>query len=354
MKNYDEFRSIFGTRRSPCGCIRNKVLLAFWKYRFLIDKDGRATAIRTMQDLYNLAMENMQVHSVRNGSTFKIKGDKVAYNIQSAKFRTPSGGCIDFINPGNIKYLDLEHTDREGKPKLCTMGAGRFLRKLIEEHKPRIPEQVITYLSEEFQRLWEGDVQTQLSGYTLVVDKHFDYIYSSAKLAGEFNSCMNDKNVYSFYNNSVNASAAYLVKNDRIYARCVVFHGVRTSDGKEHNYAERQYAKDQSDLLKTILVSMLYKQGYIDLYKCIGAGCHDVKNIIDAKTGNPLKDPRLQTKCWVRHGEVYSFLDTFKYYYPAKAIIANFEVDGAGTCYDLDHTFKIYEGENPNTDATTS
>ena len=37
IKNYDEFRQIFGTRRSAIGTIRNKVLLDFWKSQFMLE-----------------------------------------------------------------------------------------------------------------------------------------------------------------------------------------------------------------------------------------------------------------------------------------------------------------------------
>ena len=38
IKDYDEFRDIFGTCRSSRGSITNKILLSFWMHRYLIDK----------------------------------------------------------------------------------------------------------------------------------------------------------------------------------------------------------------------------------------------------------------------------------------------------------------------------
>ena len=61
LKNYEEFKSIFGTRNSARGCIYNKILLSFWMHRFKVDKDGRATSIRNMDDLYKLVEEQLGI-----------------------------------------------------------------------------------------------------------------------------------------------------------------------------------------------------------------------------------------------------------------------------------------------------
>ena len=348
IKNYDEFREIFGTRCSPRGCIQNKVLLAFWKYRFAIDGDGRSSQIRSMQELYNLVMNGLAQHPLANAiETFAIKGDKIKYNIQSARYQVPQGGCIDYNKPGNIKYIDTTHCDRNGNGKLCSMGAGRFLRKLIEEHKPRIPEAVITYCSEELQRLWEGDISSMVSGYELVVDKHFDYIYSRDWLENfnSFGSCMTGKGQWEFYRDCVDASAAYLKKNGKIHARCIIYHDVKTTDGKLHNYAERQYACGGSELLKTLLINKLVDGGYIDLYKVIGAGCRDITRVVEAKTGMLLTDSRMTTTCTLRNGQIRSFLDTFKYFFPAVGILANYHAS-SGEVHEMDHTTSYYEGSD--------
>lgn len=350
IKNYDEFREIFGTRCSSRGCIQNKVLLAFWKYRFPLDGDGRATSVRTMQDLYNLVISGLSQHPLEgHARPFAIIGGSVNISIVSSKFKTPSGGCIDWANPGNIRYTDTTRVDRQGNAKLCSMGAGKFLRKLIDEHKPRIPESVITYCSEEFQRVWEGEISKMVSGYELVVDKHFDYIYSTEHLfeGSTFSSCMNNKHQWSFYLNFVNASAAYLVKEGAIYARCIIYHDVKTIDGKLHNYAERQYAHNGSELLKTLLINKLIDAGHIDLYKVIGAGCRAVTSIVDAKTGVMLKDPRVSTRCTLTTGGTKAFLDTFKYYYPEKATLTNYALPGNYQHFDMDHTASTYEGPDP-------
>ena len=60
IKDYDEFRDIFGTCRSSRGSITNKILLSFWMHRYLIDKDFRATQIKDMRSLFNLVMDSIQ------------------------------------------------------------------------------------------------------------------------------------------------------------------------------------------------------------------------------------------------------------------------------------------------------
>lgn len=348
IKNYDEFRQIFGTRRSAIGTIRNKVLLDFWKSQFLLEnfEDGECSSvIKNVADLYLLVLEDLQIHSILNGSPFRIKCNQVDLKIQSAKYATPALGCVDFNNPKNIMYLDKEHVGRDGRPKLSSMGAGRFFRKLSEEHKQNIPESLVTFCSEEFQRRWESDAKSILVEYKLVVDKSFSSIYSSKYLQGKVGSCMTDKNYWSFYNDSVDASAAYLVgPSGKIYSRCVIFHHVKTEDGVLHNYADRQYAVDGSEILKTILVNKLIAGGYIDIYKQIGAGAGDSHCIIDVKTGGKLSNTRVSIPCWIKHGDKLSYMDTFKCFNPTTGIAANYEMNGY--LNDFSMTSGVYRGDD--------
>ncbi len=55
---------------------------------------------------------------------------------------------------------------------------------------------------------------------------------------------MVDKEQHSFYENAVNASAAYLENEEgKIIARCIIFNEVKDQDGKIWRLAERQYSK---------------------------------------------------------------------------------------------------------------
>lgn len=340
IANYDEFREIFGTRVSSRGCIKNKILLSYWKYRYKIDEErGACSMIKSMTDLYDLVIRDLSAsHRVPMSEPFRIRGFNLEYSILSARYKTPSQGCIDITHPANICYLDTVHVGVDGKPKLGSMGAGKFFRKLIEEHQPRIPESVITYASEEFQREWQADVASKISQYKLIVDKHFDYIYSSEKCVSTFKSCMCDKEHYHFYEKCVDASAAYLVLGDKIYARCIIFHNVKIEGVGVVNYAERQYAQDKSILLMTLLINKLIAGKYIEAYKTIGADCHAATNIIDIKTGKLIPDCKASISCNIEPKDIVSFMDTFRYYYPDLKVAANTNKLFQGPYHELDHT----------------
>lgn len=337
IKDYDEFRDIFGTCRSSRGSITNKILLSFWMHRYLIDKDFRATQIKDMRSLFNLVMDSIQ-SSTHHRYTLNLSLGDFKFSTTSDSFSSAKISC-DLRNLKNISYVDHDHQD-----KMYSMGAGKLFRKLLKEHGARLNESVITYCSEEFQRLWDAAINKLYSGYVLHVDQHFNKIYKSSYLKDSFGSCMVDKGYHTFYANNVKASAAYLTKDDKIYARCVVFHDVYTRDGVKHNYAERQYATNGDDTLKTLLIQELINRGVIDIYKTIGAGCRSITSIVD-KNGVTLKDPYIYTKCNIKHGDTKSFQDTFKYFFPQEGVLANY-AKYSSQSYEFDHTSGTYGGED--------
>ena len=89
----------------------------------------------------------------------------------------------------------------------------------------------------------------------LHVDSNFQKIYDSDECAGDFHSCMVDKGFHTFYENAVNASAAYLENEDeKIIARCIIYNEVHDQHDKVWRLAERQYSTDCNDILKRALV----------------------------------------------------------------------------------------------------
>ena len=106
------------------------------------------------------------------------------------------------------------------------MKAGKLYRSLILETEfgRTLPEQIVTYLCEEFSADWQGYTHGRLPKNKLHVDKDFERIYSSDCCKGDFHSCMVDRKLHYFYTNSVDASAAYLINEEgKVTARCVIY-----------------------------------------------------------------------------------------------------------------------------------
>ena len=63
IKDYSEFKEIFGTCKSPRGTIQNKILLAFWKSRFKRNPNEPASLCKNMTDMYKIVMDQLtKVH----------------------------------------------------------------------------------------------------------------------------------------------------------------------------------------------------------------------------------------------------------------------------------------------------
>lgn len=351
LKDYNEFKEIFGTKTSSRGCIANKILLSFWKYRFQIDKDGRASQIRTMKDLFNVIIDSLNNHLPyrevwRKQRTYTPLGDGGWERYESYRkystecnvylpfkdFGTKRFFCKDYFNQSNTIF-DLRFPGKLSLTKYETgtvehISAGKFLMTVFEDNQVKLPENVKLYAAEEFQRL--VDSETSIGDYyELVVDKDFKSIYTSKKLEGDFHSCMNDRGHHPFYEKCVDASAAALYDKriNKIVARCIIYHNVYSfEDGKLHNYAERHYAADVRNLY--ILNKFLVEGGYCDLYKTVGAGCHDVRQIVSVKTGQLLKNSRLAINCHIGQDDVISYLDTFRFYDYNNGIAYNDYNDG--------------------------
>ena len=297
FKNAQEFQELFGIQEHGNGVKsrRNKILLALLKSKTVWDycrehEDWTLLAIKSMAELktkLTKMISDAGVHQgldytvVLNGTTFHSDTYETdAYN------GVPEDGSIGFI-----RYIN--HSNNSGVFK---MRAGRFYSKLIDETNigQALPQQVKTWLCEEFSQDWQVYIAGTLPNYTLIVDHDFAEIYSGEACSAGMNSCMIDRGFHNFYRDSVKAKAARLVGDDGIIlARCIIFTEVFDEEDKVWRLAERQYAKDQSDILKRALVDALIKAGEIDGFKQVGADCGSSRAFVDIE-GNSLSHKKFR------------------------------------------------------------
>lgn len=345
FKNYEEFKQVFAITKHGNGVLsrKNKILLAMLKNRRFfrwwlrtrayVEKygtcgkeyldsvdylnadtmDGLKTFVRFM--LYDMTASYRHICkdvSYVPGNKFEFK--EIGYVIYSLNLKPDvmNGICADGDTRA-IRYVNTERDNRVFKKK-----AGKFITSCIEEHActAMLPEQVKRWIGEEFAREWQSYAESKCSTakFTLCVDSDFKSIYDGSVCLGNFHSCMEDKDYWTFYRDAVNASAACLTDEDGyIVARCVIYNEVRDFDGNVYRLAERQYSTDCDDVLKQVLVDRLIAGGYIDGYKRIGAGCNDADAFV-ANDGTQLSDRILYIDCRLSRNDTLSYQDSFKYY----------------------------------------
>lgn len=371
IKDYEDFKSVFGTCKSTRGCIQNRVLLDFWKTRFKIDGDGRASAIRNVQDLYTAALKALNGHRPKEPYFLKSNSYQKLDEYGSYEKKETYQRCIPEINVNfklgttNYRFFCKNYSNpRDGLDALSVaktgvihlynntncrhedVKAGRFLKRIMEDNNFKCGEPTELYLAEEFQR--KVDEATTFDGnYELVVDKHFDWIYSSDKCHDSFGSCMCDKGRTSFYTDCVDADAIYILRksDNKIVARAILYHNVYSKqDGKLHDYIDRTYGIDES--MKRLLTHKAIAEGKADLYKAVGAGCRDIYAIMD-KDGNRLANAALAINMYLTKGHKLSFADTFKYYDYANGVASNATELLSSEYQDgLDHTSETWGGNS--------
>ena len=145
---------------------------------------------------------------------------------------------------------------------------------------------------------------------------------------------MTGKDLYYFYTNAVNASAAYLTNRDeKIIARCIIFNDVTDQDGKKWRLAERQYSTGGNEVFKRILIDKLIKGKYIDGYKTVGADCGAATSFVDTHD-NSISHSKFITECNLELDATLSYQDSFKWYDYDDKVAANFCIGD----YRLDKT----------------
>lgn len=376
FKNYEEFKQLFAMVKHGNGVVsrKNKILLAWLKDRsflhwwlmyrnslsargiheeyldaisYLHARDMNATLRAAKHILYG-ATERMSVVKPYKVCFPGIDWVMCHYNLELDSFR---GICEDG-DTKSVRYINIDRDNRVFKMK-----AGKFITSCMESNAvtKRLPEQVKRWLGEEFARDWQAYAETKVntaSNLTLHVGddwSDFRNIYDDELYTADFHSCMAGQDQYSFYTNSVDASAAWLENADGdIVARCVIFDEVRDENGEIWRLAERQYAENEDDVLKQILVNKLIEEGYIDGYKRVGVDCHDNRNFV-ANDGSSLRDKRFWVRCSLEDGETLSYQDSFIYYdYNAsKAYNTDHygytdKLDVTDECFERDHSGEKY------------
>lgn len=328
FKNYEEFKDMFGIVKHGNGvCSRkNRILLAYIRNRRLLHEAIETNNyillhISSMAELKKTITRTIIISGHSDMSlryVLELNGEL----FYSRNFETDDmkGLCKDG-DTRSIRYIN-----HENRGKAFKMKAGKLYRSLILETEfgKTLPEQVVTYLCEEFSADWQVYTHSRLPKNKLHVDKDFEKIYSSDWCKGDFSSCMTDKDYYYFYQNSVNASAAYLTdEDDMVIARCIIYNEVKDQDEKIWRLAERQYASNESDILKRTLIDALIKGGYIDGYKKVGAGAGDARSFVDLEE-NSLSDRKFRIECDLDWNDTLSYQDSFKWYNQSERTADNY------------------------------
>ena len=336
FKNAQEFQELFGIQEHNNGVKnrRNKILLALlksksvWAYCRERD-DWSLLAIKSMAELKTMLTKMIADAGVHQGLDYTVVLNGATYHSDTyetdAYNGVPEDGSIAFV-----RYINHDNNDGVFK-----MRAGRFYSKLIDETNigQALPQQVKTWLCEEFSQDWQVYIAGTLPNYTLLVDHDFAEIYSGEACAPGMNSCMIDRGFHNFYRDSVKAKATRLVGDDgMILARCIIFTEVHDEDDRIWRLAERQYAKDQSDILKRALVDALIKAGEIDGYKIVGADCGNSRGFVDTE-GNSLSHKKFHIECNLDWGDKLSYQDSFKYY--------NLDCNVAYNYTDSDYSYNL-------------
>lgn len=318
FKNYKEFQAQFGIQKHGNGnkSRKNRILLSYLKDQHLLHESAQSgdCSLLAISDMAGLKykMKEMISESGRHDSSLLYDVRLMNETYRSAIYSTDgNNGLCEDGDSRAVRYINHNNGGR-----IYKMKAGKLYRALILETEfgRKLPEQVVTYLCEEFASDWQSYAMCSLPQNTLHVNDDFERIYSSNYCLGNFGSCMLDKELHTFYEDAVEAKAAYLENADgMIIARCVIYTSVYDEKGNVWRLAERQYASDGSTIYCRALVDALVREGYIDGYKVPGAGCGESRNFVDVK-GQSLSHKKFRIDCKLDWDDCVSYQDSFKWY----------------------------------------
>ena len=352
FNGYEDFKYLFGLECHGNGVKsrKNKILLQHLKNPALIKycrehNDWSLLHIRSMAELKQLVLGYIR-ETGKTDSNLPNKVILIGNTYWSAQYKTDhmEGLCEDFDKKA-VRYVNTK-TDRVYKMK-----AGKFFTSLIKETEigQILSEQVVNWLSEEFTQDWQTYTFGKTPNVEFHVDDNFELIYDGCACK-DFNgcSCMVGKNRHSFYEDAVDAKATYLLDMDGyVLARAIIFTDVKDENGKKWRLLERQYAKESNEVLKRLLVDFCIREGHIDGFKQIGAGCSESRAFV-ANDGTSLADKKFSIRCDLDTYDTLSYQDSFKYYDYDRNIAYNY----ADSRYDytLDTTDLNLEGDDDDDD----
>ncbi len=327
FKNHEEFQNIFGTQKHSNGVYsrKNKILLSYIKNRELLhgavaESNAKLIHLSSMAELKKTVREEIQ----RSGEMDEKLTCRLLLNGETfyseSYYTDENNGLCEDGDMRTIRYINQQNG------RIYKMKAGKLYRAIIlqTEFGKKLPEQVLVYLCEEFAAEWQTYTMGKVPKNKLVVNTDFERIYSSDMCVGDFGSCMVDKNLHSFYNDSVDARAASLENEEgKIIARCIIYDNVEDQEGNIWRLAERQYATGGSDILKRALVDALIREKQIDGYKQVGAGCGDSRAFVDIE-GNSLSEKKFKIRCDLDSDDTLSYQDSFKFYCDRKREADNY------------------------------
>lgn len=318
IRDYEDFQYLFGMESHGNGVKsrKNKILLQHLKNPALIKycrehDDWSLLRIRNMADLKQMVLCHIR-ETGKADTNLPHKVILIGQTYWSGQYRTDQmeGLCEDFDKKA-VRYVNTK-TERVYK-----MRAGKFFTAIIKETElgQILSPQVVNWLAEEFTQDWETFTYGQTPEVELHVDDNFKLIYDP-QACRDFNgcSCMVGRDRHSFYEESVDAKAAYLLDQDGyVLARAIIFTDVIDQYGKKWRLLERQYSKESNEVLKRLLVDLCIKGGHIDGYKQIGAGCSEARAFV-ANDGTSLSDKKFSIKCELDRYDTLSYQDSFKYF----------------------------------------
>lgn len=335
---YLGFQALFGmeTHGNGVKSRKNKILLQHIKNTALIKycrehNDWSLLHIRSMAELKQLVLGYIR-ETGKADPNLPNKVNLIGNTYWSNQYRTDhmNGLCEDFDKKA-VRYVNTK-TERVYKMK-----AGKFFTSIIKETEigQILSEPVVNWLSEEFTQDWQTYTFGQTPDVELHIDDNFEKIYSD-HWCRAFNgcSCMVGRDRHSFYEDAVDAKAAYLTDPEGyVLARAILFTNVKDENGNKWRLLERQYAKESNEVLKRLLVDLCIKGGHIDGYKQIGAGCSEARAFV-ANDGASLADKKFSIRCELGLSDTLSYQDSFKYYDYDNDIAYNYPEVNYGYCLD--------------------
>lgn len=286
----------------------SNIITSLWRYGFE-NGDDAAVEVDDLQGVVNYVGKRFRDDYVGEPNIkIFVQGKKDDYfsmkfiYAKSETYKTDDrdGVCADG-DPLSIRYARIE------SGRIFKMKCGKFVRRLVDEMYPELPEPVRVYFTEQLSAMYRAGHAAD-GRYTLTLDKDFARIYDGGH---HFGSCMAGKGQWKFYRDSMpDAQAAGLWDGDRLIARCIVWNAKDADTGEVYRLAERQYG-DNAEARRQLIYLLAEKQK-IDGHKQFEAGCYDNRSYV-LLNGESLRNKHLYVDCTAEPGDTLSFQDGFRY-----------------------------------------